>query len=68
MAVERTFAFNRTIQTAPTKATARDALYPLALVGALGIALCGVMMKLIKRKYAANITNVSNTSEASTQV
>jgi hypothetical protein len=47
---------------------ARDALYPLALVGALGIALCGVMMKLIKRKYAANITNVSNTSEASTQV
>jgi hypothetical protein len=46
----------------------RDALYPLALVGALGIALCGVMLKLIKRKYAASMTNPSNTSGASAPV
>jgi hypothetical protein len=30
----------------------RGPLVPLALVGAMGIALCGVMLKLIKRKYA----------------
>src|SRR6185436_10998838 len=40
--------------------TSRGAWISTAMVGAMGIALCAVMSKLIKRKYAA-VANISGT-------
>jgi hypothetical protein len=43
----------------------REPLYPLALVGMLGIAMCFGMLRLIKRRYAAAAGTASNRSGSS---
>ena len=44
----------------------RETLYPLWLVGMLGIAICVVMSRVIKRRYAANATGSSISTTTTT--